>query len=152
MASFRLAAGGVIGGLVAARGATARPFLVAALVLPVLAAAPLTLAGSAPIEAVIFAFAVAGLAQTLAGSLWNAGLCRAVPLEVLGRVSAWDGFAALGLRPLGQALGGAMAGAFGIGSVLWMTTAIFVVMPLPMLALATIRAPLAQLEQQAAAA
>jgi len=139
-----LGVGAAAGSLIAARMPVRRPLLVATVMLLVFGAAPLALACSAPIGIAVAGFGLVGASQAMFGTLWSTTINRTVPTEALGRVFALDGFGSFALRPIGQALGGAMAGLFGSGPVLWMTVAVFVAAPLPLLALAEIRAPLAQ--------
>jgi MFS family permease len=112
------------------------------------AAAPVVLIFPTPIVAAVAAFGIVGISQTMFGALWNTAVSRAVPRETPGRVSAWDGLGSFAMRPLGQALGGAMAGVVGTTPVLWVSAGIFVVMPCLLLTLADIRAPMALLEKR----
>jgi MFS family permease len=143
-----LGAGAVIGGLIARSLQVRRPLLVGHIMLLSFAAAPLALIFSTPIIAAVAAFGLVGISQTMFGTLWNTAVSRAVPPETLGRVSAWDALGSFALRPLGQALGGATAAVVGITPVLWISAAVFVVMPLAVLTVADIRAPLAVLEKR----
>jgi predicted MFS family arabinose efflux permease len=143
-----LGVGAVLGGLIARSLQVRRPLLVGHVMLLPFAAAPVALIFSPPIIVVAAAFGLVGVSQIMSGTLWNTALCRAVPPNTLGRVSAWDGLGSFALRPLGQALGGAMAGILGLIPVLWISAAVFVVLPLALLTLADIRAPLTVLEKR----
>ncbi|HEV7808336.1 MAG TPA: MFS transporter [Solirubrobacteraceae bacterium] len=143
-----LGAGALAGGLIARRLKVLRPLLVAHVMLLSFAAAPLILIGPAPLALAVAAFILAGISQELFGVLWNTAVSRAVPPETLGRVSAWDNLGSLGLRPLGQAVGGAMAGVAGVAPVLCLSACVFIVLPAVLLALPEMRAPIAVLERE----
>lgn len=144
-----LGAGGVIGGLVAGRLRVRRHVLVAHLLIPPSALAPLALIVKAPLAPALAAYALAGMCQTVFVVLWFTALGRAIPARVLGRVSAWDTVGSFAFRPAGHALGGVLAGAAGVAMVLVAGAAVFVACPLVLLLLVReVRAPLTALEKR----
>ncbi|MFF1379292.1 MFS transporter [Streptomyces sp. NPDC058308] len=134
--------GAVTGGLTAARLRLHRPVLAAnALVLP-MALAPLALALGAPLIGVLVAYGVTGMCQGLFTALWYTAVSRAVPQEVQGRISAWDQLGSFALRPAGHAMAGLAAGTVGIAPVLGTAAAAGLFLPVPVLLLKDVRAPL----------
>jgi MFS family permease len=66
---------------------------------------------------VVVAF-ISGLAGALTGVWWETTLARHIPPGSLSRVSAWDYMGSLALMPLGFAVVGPLADAFGVRWVL----------------------------------
>ncbi len=59
-----------------------------------------------------------GGAGALTGIWWETSLARHIPPDALSRVSAWDWMGSLALMPLGYAVVGPLASAFGVRWVL----------------------------------
>jgi hypothetical protein len=95
----------------------------------------LLLALSWPILGVIFALGaplaivcgwalLTGFGFSLLLIWWEVALARHIPAHVLSRVSAWDWMGSLALLPLGYAVAGPLAAAFGPRVVLGVGSAI----------------------------
>ncbi len=112
------ALGSVAGAGAAARTRVGRPILAAVLfTLPT--AAPLALLGTgAPLWGVAAGAFAAGVSLDFFGVLWATTMQREVPEETLSRVSSYDWFGSLALAPLGLALAGPAADAFGTDRML----------------------------------
>jgi hypothetical protein len=61
---------------------------------------------------------VSGAAGALTGIWWETSLARHIPADALSRVSAWDYMGSMALVPLGYAVVGPLASAFGVRWVL----------------------------------
>jgi hypothetical protein len=126
--------GALAGALAGIRVRPRRP-LVLSLCASSLFAAPLAmLAAGVPAALVGFGALLAGAGMMLGGSIWESTLQRRVPAESLSRVSSYDWFGALALRPAGLIVWGPIAAAIGVHTALWVAAALL---------LTTILAPLA---------
>ncbi|MFJ1807038.1 MULTISPECIES: MFS transporter [unclassified Streptomyces] len=112
------ALGTVAGAGLAARVRVERPILVAVLAtFP--AAVPIALLGvRAPVWLIAAAMFGAGVSSDVFGVLWATTVQRAIPEEVLSRVSSYDWFGSLALAPLGLLAAGPVAAAVGTGHAL----------------------------------
>jgi MFS family permease len=82
-------------------------------------AAPVAaLAASLPLALVCVGAVAAGVGSSIGGALSAATTQRLVPLEALGRISAWGTVGAFGLGPVGLAAAGPVATAVGVGRLL----------------------------------
>ena len=54
-------------------------------------------------------------------AVWNTTLQTKIPKESLGRVTAWDWMSSLALWPVGLAVAGPLAQAFGVTTMCWVT-------------------------------
>ena len=133
------AAGFVVGGLVMLRAGPRRLLLTATigflLTTPVLAglAVPLSL----PLVAAL-AFA-AGIGAETFGVMWDTTMQQEIPAEKLSRVYAYDALGSVALMPVGFAVVGPLAGAFGTGRTLWGAFAINTLVTLAVLGVADVR-------------
>jgi predicted MFS family arabinose efflux permease len=115
-----MGAGALVGALFAIRVKPRRPLVLVAFMY-VLFSTPLALlAAGAPVPLLAVAAFVAGVGMMLGNTVWEATLQREIPSEALGRVSAYDWFGALALKPVGLALWGPVAVATGVSSALWL--------------------------------
>ncbi|CRK61882.1 COG0477: Permeases of the major facilitator superfamily [Alloactinosynnema sp. L-07] len=121
-----MSVGELVGDVIALRLKPARPLVAARcaelLFVPALLAVALGWPGLVQVAAV----AVAGVGMALADTLWYTALQQRVPDESLSKVSSYDWFGSVVLRPAGYAVGAAFAGA-GIliaGAVLVLLTRI----------------------------
>jgi len=92
---------------------------------------PLLAAGfalGAPLVLVVAAAAATGFGFALMTIWWETALAHHVPPDALSRVSAWDWMGSLALLPLGYAVAGPLAGAFGARTVLGVGSAIGLVL------------------------
>ena len=67
---------------------------------------------------------VAGLGNEIFGLLWHTTMQQEIPTDKLSRVYSYDALGSLGLVPLGYALAGPAADAFGLQATLWGAAAI----------------------------
>jgi predicted MFS family arabinose efflux permease len=112
-------AGSVLGGLLGLRLRVGRPLLVSVLTT---AGLPLQLAAFAlhPSVAVLCVVAfVVGIGLAIHLALWFTVFQERVPEHAVSRVSSYDGLFSLVLAPLGAAIAGPLAGAFGVEETLW---------------------------------
>jgi MFS family permease len=130
--------GAVLGALVAARGTSRRPGLVA-IGFSMLNAASMAGLALLPLPGVMVTWALAGLGVTAFNVLWVTALQRDVPEQVLGRVMALDWLGSTCFMPLGYLLAGSVAQSVGTRTLLLSATAItLVVTPLPLLSRGTV--------------
>jgi len=101
-----MAAGLLLGALLASRIRVERPVAFGMAVCLALPAWLLTLALAAPLPVVMAGAFVWGLAMELMVVLWFTALQRNVPAESLSRVSSYDAFGSLMFGPIGLALAG----------------------------------------------
>ncbi|MFK0193198.1 MFS transporter [Kitasatospora sp. NPDC090308] len=80
---------------------------------------PLALALGWPLVPVAVAMFLAGAGTTVFIVGWMVTLQQEVPEELLSRMSAYDAFGSFALLPLGSALAGPAAAAFGLSGALW---------------------------------
>ena len=114
-----LAAGSLIGGLVALHVRPRRPLYFGSVLLFPLAGPMVLLALGAPALAVAGAALLAGLGNMVFNSLWETALQQHVPPAALSRVAAYDWFGSLACQPLGFVLVGPVSGAIGRSAALW---------------------------------
>lgn len=113
-------AGSVLGGLAAMSIHPRRPLVSATLGTFAFAGPVALLAARAPAAWVAAAAAISGAGLAVFSALWDTALQRHVPAAVLSRVSAYDWLGSVALIPVGFALAGPLAGAFGVTAVLWL--------------------------------
>jgi hypothetical protein len=75
----------------------------------------------------------------LGGSIWESTLQRRVPPESLSRVSSYDWFGSLALRPLGLLVWGPIAAAVGLYEAIGVAAALLFVSILAPLAVREVR-------------
>ena len=121
-------AGAVIGALVGIRWRPRRPLLAGLLLALLWPLQGISLAVRAPLAAVIGLSLTAGLGFSLFEVWWETALARHIPPHALSRVSAYDWMGSLALLPLGFAVAGPLAGAFGARTVLGFGAAAALVM------------------------
>lgn len=112
--------------------------LVAVLVVLVLAL-PVVLLGWAPLWAITVAMFASGVATDVFSVLWATTMQREVPGPVLARVSSYDYLGSLALAPIGIALAGPAALAFGTSAVLLACGALIILATLGALAAPQVR-------------
>ncbi|HEY1509393.1 MAG TPA: MFS transporter [Solirubrobacteraceae bacterium] len=120
--------GAVIGAICALRWRPRRPLragLLMVLAWPVMDA---SFALHAPIEWVAVCAAATGFGFALMVIWWETALARHIPARALSRVSSYDWMGSLALLPLGYALAGPLANAFGARHVLLVGSLIGLVM------------------------
>jgi predicted MFS family arabinose efflux permease len=118
------AIGGVLGGMTGLRWRPGRP-LVAAFVLysfAGLALAALAVPAALPVIALATTCYIAGTAA--ANIVWETALQAEIPQEVMARVDSYDWLVSLVFVPVGLAIAGPAADAFGRGATLWAAAAL----------------------------
>ncbi|HJP90302.1 MAG TPA: MFS transporter [Candidatus Limnocylindrales bacterium] len=138
VASFGL--GGLIGGAVAMRWKPARPMLV---IFPFFALLPMRLVAlsiTPPLAAVLGVVLVASVALTFADTLWHTTLQQQVPANRLSRVSSFDWMVSLLFFPVGAAVAGPLADAFGPSAAMQIYAVLGIVPCMLVLAFPSVRA------------
>jgi MFS family permease len=138
VATFGL--GGLIGGAAAMRWRPARPLLV---IFPLFALLPLRLAAlsvTPPLAVVLGVVLVASVALTLGDTLWHTTLQQQVPARSLSRVSSFDWMVSLLFFPVGAAVAGPLADAFGATVAMEIYTVLGIAPCLLVLAFPSVRA------------
>ncbi|MFG2963904.1 MFS transporter [Streptomyces sp. NPDC048288] len=121
------ALGSVAGAGIAARARVGRPILAAVLFTLPAALPPALLGAGASLWTVAGGAFAAGVSLDFFGVLWSTTIQREVPEEALSRVSSYDWFGSLALAPLGLALAGPAADAFGTDHMLVVCAVLIVV-------------------------
>lgn len=111
-------AGSVLGGLVLLGRKPKRPFLVSIIATFGYVFTPALLASSLPLPFVCAAAAVTGAGGAIGGALDNTVIQQRVPVEVLGRITAYQTLGAFALGPLGLVVAGPLGSAFGVAAFL----------------------------------
>jgi len=115
------AAGMIVGMLIAMRYRPRRPMVTVALTGSTAIAAPLAMAvfGDPWILGVVYGGR--GISVGILVAVWNTTLQTKIPRESLGRVTAWDWMSSLALWPVGLAVAGPLAEAFGVVPMCWVS-------------------------------
>lgn len=111
-------AGAVLGGLLVASSRPGRPLFVATAMTAAYAAPVAALAGRSPLAFVCAGAFVAGLCGSFGGALSSATIQRLVPVEILGRISAWQTLGAFALGPIALAAAGPVGSTVGVTHLL----------------------------------
>jgi predicted MFS family arabinose efflux permease len=121
-------AGAVVGALVGIRWRPRRPMVVGLVLTLFWPLQTLAFAAAAPLAGVVALAFGAGLGFTLFEVWWATALVRNIPPQALSRVSAYDWMGSLALLPLGFAIAGPLASAWGARTVLSVGAAAALVM------------------------
>jgi MFS family permease len=117
--------GSIVGGVLALHLRPARPLVVAMAAIALFGLPSALLAAPAPIVAICVAASAAGAALTVLNALWATTMQEQIPAGVLSRVSAFDYFGVLALRPVGLAVTGVVAAhLLGVSATLWLVAAL----------------------------
>jgi hypothetical protein len=108
------AAGAVIGGVVMIRLRPSRMLLTASLAVIVFSVLQFALAVPLTVPLIAAAALVAGICQEFFGVNWITTMQQEIPPAALSRVSAYDALGSFALAPVGTAIAGPLASAFGI--------------------------------------
>jgi hypothetical protein len=133
-------AGSVVGDVVALRWRPPRPLMVAAAALVVASCQALIVGSGLSIAAIAALEGVTGVGVSLFFTLWETTLQEQIPERSISRVSSYDYLCSIGLMPVGLALAGPAADAFGIHATLHGMTAIGLPVALAVLAVPGVRA------------
>lgn len=131
--------GAVLGGLVAARIKPHHPLRAGALGLACTAASVLAVAFQLPAPLIASGYALHGVGSAFWLVMFHSSVQTKIPLEVLGRVHAYDVAGSVVMKPVGQMAAGPAALAFGAVSVLFFSSAMLFVTIALLLAVPTIR-------------
>ena len=110
--------GSVLGAGVALRVRPPRPLFAGTLAVALCALELALLARPFPAAVIALAAALGFGATSFSNALWFTALQERIPREALSRVSSYDWLGSLALQPVGYALAGPAAGAFGISATL----------------------------------
>jgi MFS family permease len=121
-------AGVVVGAIVGIRFKPRRPMIIGLLLTLFWPLQTLAFAAAAPLAGVVALAFGAGLGFTLFEVWWMTALVRHIPPQALSRVSAYDWMGSLALLPLGFAIAGPLASAWGARTVLSVGAAAALVM------------------------
>ncbi len=113
-----LGAGTVLGGLLALRLRPRRMLRAGAVALVAYAAFPTAVGAQLSVPLMSAGAAVAGAGVSFWGVMWATSVQTQVPPDVLNRIHAYDVAGSLAMLPVGQALAGPAAAAFGAEAVL----------------------------------
>jgi predicted MFS family arabinose efflux permease len=117
-------AGLVAGGLIGLRFRPRRMLLAATLAILALPLPLVALGFPLSVPATAAVAFVAGLGNEIFGLLWHTTMQQEIPPDKLSRVYSYDALGSIGLVPLGYALAGPAAEAFGVRATLWGAAAI----------------------------
>ncbi|MFE2431755.1 MFS transporter [Streptomyces sp. NPDC059373] len=120
--------GNILGGLLLLRRRPRRILLAGTLCIFPWALPQIALAAAAPAPLLIAAMLVSGVTIEVFGVTWMLALQQEIPEEKLSRVSAYDGLGSFALIPVGTALAGPAADAFGLYGALWGCAALTVLL------------------------
>ncbi|AUH44790.1 MFS transporter [Streptomyces sp. CMB-StM0423] len=134
-----MGAGMVVGGLVAMRLRPARPLRAGAIAALGFGAQPAAVGLGLPVPAIAGAMAVAGAALAFWGVMWATSVQTQVPPAALSRVNAYEIAGSVAMLPVGNALAGPAAGAFGAHAVLVFSGALALLTACALLAVPAIR-------------
>ena len=118
------AAGLVAGGLLGLRFRPQRMLLAATFGILVLPAPLIALGFPLGVPAIAAIAFLAGVGSEVFGLLWHTTMQQEIPPDKLSRVYSYDALGSIGLVPLGYALAGPAAEAFGVRATLWGAAAI----------------------------
>ena len=133
------AAGLVAGGLLGLRFRPRRMLVAATLGILAIPAPLLALGFPLGVPAIAAVAFVAGIGNEVFGLLWHTTMQQEIPAEKLSRVYSYDALGSIGLVPLGYALAGPAADAFGVRATLWGAAAIGVGVTLAVLLVRDVR-------------
>ncbi|QKW20521.1 MFS transporter [Kitasatospora sp. NA04385] len=128
-----LGAGTVAGGLLAIRYKPRRPLAAGAVAMFAYPLYPLAILLHAPVWLLAAAQVLVGTGIGVWGVMWSTAVQTQVPGEVLNRVHAYEVAGSVGLYPIGSALAGPAAHAFGTSHVLAAGTLVALLTPAALL-------------------
>ena len=137
--SSAFGAGTVIGGVLALRVRPARPLAAGSLAMAAFALSPLAVATAQPLVVVVVGNLLAGAGFAFWGVLWATTLQTRIPAAALSRIAAYDVAGSVLALPIGRALSGPAADAFGARPLLLGCTAGGVLISSVMLGVPAIR-------------
>jgi MFS family permease len=132
-------AGLVVGGLIGLRYRPRRMLLAATLAILALPLPLVALGFPLSVPAIAAVAFVSGIGNEMFGLLWHTTMQQEIPPDKLSRVYSYDALGSIGLVPLGYALAGPAAEAFGVQATLWGAAAISVGVTLAVLLVRDVR-------------
>lgn len=132
-------AGLLLGGLIGLRFRPRRMLLAASLGILALPLPLVALGFPLGVPGIAAAALVAGVGNEIFGLLWHTTMQQEIPPDKLSRVYSYDALGSIGLVPIGYALAGPAAEAFGTGATLWGAAAIGVGVTLAVLLVRDVR-------------
>jgi MFS family permease len=141
LTSAAMGLGQIAGGLLSLRWRPRRPMLVIAAGMSLTALPVALLALEAPVWTLYAAMAVVGVEWGLYDPFWLTCMQREVAPHMISRVSAYDYLGVLAFYPVGLALAGPLADAFGRSTVLWVSAGVAILVSIFQLAWRDVRAP-----------
>jgi MFS family permease len=114
-------AGMIVGMVIAMRYRPRRPMITVTLTGATAVAAPLAMAIFGDPWILGAVYTLRGVSVGVLVAVWNTTLQTQIPRESLGRVTAWDWMSSLALWPVGLAVAGPLAQAFGVTTMCWVT-------------------------------
>ncbi|WUD76773.1 MFS transporter [Streptomyces sp. NBC_00510] len=111
--------GNLLGGLLMLRWRPRRILLAGVLCVFPFSLPAAALALALPVPLLACAMLVAGLSIEVFGVAWMMALHQEIPEDKLSRVAAYDWFGSVSMMPIGTALAGPAADAFGLNGALW---------------------------------
>jgi MFS family permease len=132
-------AGLVLGGVIGLRYRPRRMLLAATLAILALPLPLVALGFPLSVPATVAVAFVAGVGNEMFGLLWHTTMQQEIPPDKLSRVYSYDALGSIGLVPLGYALAGPAAEAFGVRATLWGAAAISVGVTLAVLLVRDVR-------------
>jgi MFS family permease len=132
-------AGAIAGGLVMLRFRPRRMLLAAILSVPAFSVVLFALAVPLAVPLDIMASFFAGACLEVFGVSWTTVLQQEIPPERLSRISSYDALGNYALAPVGIAIAGPLAAAFGTSAVLTAGGALVILLPLLVLLLPEVR-------------
>jgi MFS family permease len=121
-------AGAVVGALLGMRWRPRRPMVIGLALTLLWPLETLAFAAASPLAVVMVLAFGAGLGFTLFEVWWMTALVRHIPPQALSRVSSYDWMGSLALLPLGFAIAGPLASAYGARTVLSVGAGVALVM------------------------
>lgn len=110
--------GSVVGQVLIYRVKVRRPLRASFIGFVVASSQPAIIGSGLPVAAIAALTAVAGVAVSIAYTLWEMSLQQHIPSRALSRVSSYDFTASAGLMPIGLALAGPVSGGIGLHTTL----------------------------------
>ena len=141
LTSAAMGIGQIAGGLLSLRWRPRRPMLVIAAGMSLTALPVACLALTAPVWTLYASMAAVGVEWGLYDPFWLTCMQREVAPNMISRVSAYDYLGVLAFFPVGLALAGPLADAFGRSAVLWASAGVAIVVSVFQLAWRDVRAP-----------
>ncbi|CAN2179808.1 ProP Permeases of the major facilitator superfamily [Candidatus Nanopelagicaceae bacterium] len=140
--SFNLATltiGMLTGSVISLKVHFGRPLLFAMLIISATAIWDFSLAFQTPLVISLICAFLAGIAIDIFMVIWNTSLQSHIPEESYSRVVAYDAFGSFGLSPLGIAIVGPLAQAFGVSTMIYVTGAMTLLAALASLLVKSVR-------------